>query len=617
MTHSLPCAFARGRFTAIAAAMLCTGLVGQTAQAATTNLYVSPTGLDTYDCSSLANACSLRHARDRVRTLNANMSGDIIVNLAAGSYPLTSTFQLNQLDSGSNGYAVIYQGPTNVATPAVLSGGKAITGWTVHDSGKNIWKATLPSGVDFRQLYVNGNRAIRARWPNVTNVETGEPYLRAVSTVSNVNGTDTLKFVVRSADFKVPSNLVGTEVVWLNHWKHLRARIASFTVNSPATQQTTLNFQSPEKANPVFVHFPQSNSPFYYENALSMLDAPGEWFLDTMRSPRVLYYIPRAGESMSQAQVAAPQVQTLLELAGTSTSNIHHVQIRNLSFKHSNWHTPSQTGYGVYQSATILEGNGALVPAAVSVKNADTVALENNVLTATGAHGLLLSGNVSNYRVVHNQLSDLSAGGIYDEADLSTNGLMSGNLIEKVGRAYTDAAGVLAMVPKQLTISYNEIRQTPYTGISLGWRWNNVDYGYDNNQVLNNRIHSVMQVQDDGGGIYTLGRMNNTVFQGNYVYDIAVASMFGGFPSVGIYLDQGSTGRTVTGNVVSNAYQYFKINNNSQDTANNSFTGNYYNGADFGVTAFGTNTVSGNVYVAPGSAWPTEAVNIMNNAGIR
>lgn len=603
-----------------AALMTLSAMTGTQVAQAATNLYVAPTNLGAHDCLSPATACTLTAARDRVRLLNANMTSDIIVNLAAGRYPLTSTFQLGPQDSGTNNYSVIYQGPTNASTPAVLSGGIAVTGWIQNDWIKHIWRAPLATaGVAMRQLYVNGTRAVRARTPNVTNLETGEGYLNALSTV---NAANALNFVAKTSDVPTSFNKIGdVEVVWIHHWKHLRARLNSTTV---AGTSTTLNFKSPENTNGVYTQFPQATAPYYFENDFKLLDQGGEWYFNPTpvypptTAPQV-YYIPRASENANpnNSEVIAPQLETLVDVSGTSTANVHHVQFKNISFMHSNWNVPNTVGYGVYQAATFTEGNGHVaVPAAFNIKNADTVVLENNVFTRTGAHAVLLTGTVSNYRVVRNQFSDLSAGAVYDQADASTNGLISNNLIEKYGRAYADAAGILVMHPKNLTVSNNEVRSGGYSGISLGWRWNDVDYGFDNNQILNNRIHNVMQVLDDGAGIYTLGRMMNTVFQGNFVYDVKVTNMYGGFPTVGIYLDQGASGRTVQGNVVTNVSQSFKVNDYNSDTHQNVFTGNYYDNIDFGVTNTADHVVTGNTYVAPNAPWTAPMLTITNNSGV-
>lgn len=581
-------------------------LLGAQAAGAATNLYVSPTGLGAKDCLSAATACTLATVQARVRAQNTNMSGDIIVNLAGGTYALTSTFQLTPLDSGSNNYSVIYQGPTNALNPAVFTGGVQLGNWTMHNVFKNIWKTTVSTGVDFRQFYVNGVAAVRARHPNLSNVESGEGYLKAVSTVTN----NTLNFVTRAGDLPTFKNTSGVEVVWMHHWKSLRARLAG--ING-----TSLSFKSPENTLPVYTQLQQDNAPYYVENDYNLMDTPGEWFLDTSVSPRVLYYIPRSGEVSSSSQFTVPQLETLVSIAGTASASVHHVQLKNLSFTYSNWNAPSTMGYGVYQGATFTQGNGgAPVPAAVTVKNADNIALENNFFRFTGAHGLLLSEKVSNYRVVHNEFSDVGAGGVYD-IGASTNGTIFGNLVERFGRAYADGVGIMALAPKNLAVNYNEIRFGGYSGVSLGWHWDNGDFGLDNNQVVGNHIHHVMQVLDDGAGIYTLGRMMDSVIQLNYVHDVNITPMFGGYSTVGIYLDQGATGRDVSGNVVGNAYQSFKVNDMNHDTDKNKFTLNYYDNVDFGVATSGTSVVSGNVYVVKGTAWPSDAQPIINAAGIR
>lgn len=602
------------------------------AQAADTQLYVGPKAPDTYNCSTWGNACSLKKVRDLIRAQTPAMTGNIIVNLAPGNYPLMSTFELGPQHSGNNGYNVIFQGPTATTTPAVLSGGIDVTGWSLHDSSKNIWKASLPSAVNFRQLYVNGTRAIRSRWPNVTNLDTGAPYLRAVNnTVSNLNGSSTLDFVIRSTDWPLSNNVAGAEVVWLGHWTNKHARIAGYATNTPSPNQSTINFQSPENTFNSFTFAPQANTPYFYEHAYALLDSPGEWYLDTKTTPKTLYYIPRSGEVMTglrAASVVAPQVSTLVSIAGANGVRAHNIQWRNVSFKHSNWTLPDTVGYGVFQSAlfvqTSTQGAAEGVPGAFWVNDASAITLSKNTFSFTGAHGLLLSGQVNNYVVSDNQFSDLSAGGIYDVAYPSEGGLISRNLVEKVGRAYSDGVGILSKWSNNLTVSYNEVRIAPYIGIEQGY-FAAVpnDPPYKNNSIIGNHVHHVLLVQDDGGGIYTLGADIGTKVQDNYVHDITVPSTFvngDGYPSFCIYIDQGSKGRYVSNNVVSNCYGSFKVNASQNDVGDVNIIGNFYNndlGVSSGVTAGGVITVSGNIFVAPNTAWPAGAQSVINNAGIR
>lgn len=129
------------------------------ASAAVTTIYASPSGTGSA-CSS-AQPCSLSAAQAAVRSQVASMSGDIIVQLADGVYRPAAPLKFTSADSGSGGHTVSWQAAPS-AHP-VITGAKAVTGWSLADSSKNIWKASIGAGVDTRQLYVGGVEATRAR----------------------------------------------------------------------------------------------------------------------------------------------------------------------------------------------------------------------------------------------------------------------------------------------------------------------------------------------------------------------------------------------------------------------------------------------------------------------
>src|SRR5262245_40416098 len=83
--------------------------------------YVSPSGSDGNPGTFAAPFATVAKARDVVRTINGNMTGDIIVNLRGGVYPLSGAIVFNEADSGTNGYNVIYQAYSG-ETP-ILEGG--------------------------------------------------------------------------------------------------------------------------------------------------------------------------------------------------------------------------------------------------------------------------------------------------------------------------------------------------------------------------------------------------------------------------------------------------------------------------------------------------------------
>jgi hypothetical protein len=92
--------------------------------------YVAPDGNDANPGTMASPFKTLQRARDVVRTINANMTGDIYVYLRGGTYPVGNTIEFGSSDSGTNGYRVIYAAHAN-ETP-VLDGGVQVTGWTQH-----------------------------------------------------------------------------------------------------------------------------------------------------------------------------------------------------------------------------------------------------------------------------------------------------------------------------------------------------------------------------------------------------------------------------------------------------------------------------------------------------
>lgn len=576
--------------------------VAMPASAAPTKLYASPTGVASGTCTEAA-PCSLEGAKTRARAfINSGQLDDVIVYLRGGWYNLTATFALDINDSGRNGFNVIYQNYPN--EQPILSGGMQVTNWTLVDREKGIYRAPVgPRG--FRQIYVNGQRAIRARTPNMTNPETRGPYYTAVSAVP---------LTVKASQVGNWYNLNQVEAVWSAHWMHKRARIASFTMSG---QNAIINFQNPEQSDSVLNSTAQTTTNMYFENAYEFLDAEGEWYLD--KTQQMLYYKPRNGEDLNgTTQVVVPQLDQLMKImAANYAAPVHNIQVKGLRFMYSNWLAPDVYGYLISQAALALHTNGyASVPGAVWINNASNIVLDGNYFQFTGAHALLMNGPLTDNIIQNNTFTDLSAGGIYEFAE--TYGGAKGsrtqirhNIVEKFGRYYTDAVGIFAGRSNNIMIEYNQVSQAPYSAISVGWSWDNSDQGAINNTVRYNKIHSVMQLHDDGGGIYTLGRMDNMMIDHNFISNINASPYNGGYPIAGIYLDNGSQYKTVANNVLDETVTAFYAKN--APNLDNVFKDNYYKGP-LG-TVVNTNTLSNNTQFASGASWSSDVGAIVQAAG--
>ena len=511
----------------------------------TTALYVSPTGDDTGIGTIGAPFRTLARARAEVRTLVATMAADITVYLRGGVYPVTATESWVTADSGLNGFTVVWRNyPGEIPR---LSGGVTITGWS--DQGGGIWRAA--TSLSFRQMYVNGTRAIRARTPNVGSYYTLASWNTGAETITMQTGT------VASW-----GNLTQVEAVILGKGVnecHLRiASRSGDTITPQATERTRIFDQ---------VYPPKETRPYFFENALEFLDQDGEFYLDTVND--FVYYNPRSGQDMTTAVVYVPQVERLLSIAGTSGDQIHDLQFYGLYFEHSTYLTPDTEGHIGDQASTIFlevlpadeitSYPSGRLPAAVHVEYADDLRFERNVFRHCGASALNLYQGVTDAVVIGNVIHDCSGSGISVDLALLGNTAnanipcrrvtVSNNYLTQTGQDYYHSVGIMFGYVDEGIIEQNECTDMPYIGITVGWGWSYESNTMDTNIVRRNEVWNVCKLMSDSSGIYTLSDQNGGLIEHNYIHDIVRNSVAGAFNISDIYLDEGSGDITVQNNV--------------------------------------------------------------------
>jgi hypothetical protein len=280
---------------------------GTSAAAEALVLYVSPGGTGT--ACGVASPCGLADAKVRVEQLNHDMTADIYVDLAGGTYRVPDGFTLGPADSGSNGYDVVWQ-----ALPGrspVISGADRITGFTQYDRDLDIWRAPVSAAeaaAGGQQLFVDGQRAQLAR-------SAGAP--------PGVQVTAT-GFSTTDAAYASFTNQSQIQVVDNSDWKHESCPVQSITA-APGGGSDINILASCWKANNLDV--PNLGFPFngsglpamsgisWVEDAYQLLTQPGQFYLD--KTGRYLYYIPQPGQDMATADVELPVSQSLLTVAGT------------------------------------------------------------------------------------------------------------------------------------------------------------------------------------------------------------------------------------------------------------------------------------------------------------
>ena len=569
-------------------------------QAVMSTIYASPSGSGG-SCSS-GSPCSLVGARDRVRGMNGSMSGDIVVWVSDGTYNLTSSLALNGQDSGSNGYNVIWKASGN---NAVLSGGQNIAGWAMFDSAKNIYRANVGTSLNTRQVFVNGTRATRARGAQNPGgwTKTSTGYTAPDSTM---------------ASWGNKSNI---EIVNYIAWKSFRCPVGSISGSNVTIQNPC--WDNAQLMAPGF----SMNGVTWVENALELLDAEGEWYLD--RSAGFMYYKPQAGENISSANIVAAKTETILEIAGTLAAPAHHIQFVGLNFRHNTWLSPSTAeGYAVVQAGWHHTGPGRTgftnndmtrTPGAVSVTNANNLRFERNQFKQTGSVALdFLSGN-QNSAIVGNTFDETSSSAIQiggttqvtlneiaaDPRNRVSDMVVSNNTIARVGEEFHDAVGILMGYVSSSTIAHNKLSNLPYTGISVGWGWGGLpSYPTEKNVITYNQITDTMKTLVDGGAIYTLSQQPGSIIKNNFIQNGAE----------GIYLDNGTQGYTATNNVLLGLTSYWAhVQYFSPNASNNALENNY---TDTNTTTLDPNNVVQNNTLVSSGSLPAAAQAIVNCAGV-
>ncbi|MFF5139239.1 DUF1349 domain-containing protein [Streptomyces sp. NPDC013157] len=650
-----PCLAALALLTASAGPVVAQAVPAFAATSAT--LYVSPSGTGT--ACSTSQPCSLAQAKINVRAMNNSMTGDIVVEVADGTYRLTDPLTFTAADSGTGGHSVIWKAALG-ARP-VITGARRATGWTLHDSAKNIWQANVGTGFDTRQLYVDGVLATRARslinradlsatTSGYTFTNTSLNYLNSLAASSRTEIHGIGSFTDRYAPVSGISN-------------------GTITMDQPSWDDNTFGYDTLTK--------PFRSAPLYIENAYELLDTAGEWYLDT--SSGTLYYKPLAGQNMSTADVEVPKLESLVDVGGSYASPATHITFSGLQFSGTSWLGPSTHGYASQQTGAYLTGtwdrpsdaltscqggcplfeatrpHWAQMPAAVQVSAADHITFTGDRFTQLGQVGLGIGQDANAHATgvglgadtvtaTGNVFTQDAGGGIVvggvqadahhpsDSRMTNQNITLSNNVIHDVALDYRDMSAILATYVNGATVSHNEVYNLPYSGLTIGYGWGVNDPGgsqdyvnrglYDyqpiysppttaaNNHITDNYIHDVMQQMNDGGCLYTLSASPGSTFERNYCH---TNNNYYGF-----YHDEGSRNFTDTNNVFRNVGRWSHQNGTStnntgaltlQDNWSTTPSTDIFNGGRGDV-------VSGTVVVTDGN-WPSGARTVMDNAGIQ
>jgi len=454
---------------------------------------------------------TLARARDAIRALKAqgHLQLPVHVLVRGGKYFLDQPLMLGPEDSGTRRYPVCYQAFPN--EKPILSGGRRITGWQPYKG--EILQARLPGAKGgkwkFRQLFFNGQRQRRARYPNfdpanplyggwaLTEGPADDGATRAYRFETGVDwyvdatkeGGQARAFTYRPGTFPrqwAKPTEGEVNIFPMDDWMN-----AIIPIRSVDHDQRLIILQ---REVPQFDRSPwhnltgiRANNRFIVENLLEELDQPGEWCLDSEEG--MLYFWPPS--SMQEAEVVAPALDCLITLRGAAWITISGFTFTE-TLDGDDLHREGHDGYGAMFTRQGLRYCGE----ALHMRRAEHCRIEHNHFHGVGGNGIYLEGHNARNVIQRNEISEAGANGIClvgSGAQHPQFNEVIDNHIHHCGMLLKYVAGVFLGVSNGNIIGHNSIHHMPHHAINLG------SNGVGRNIVEHNEIRfTCLEIHDNG-----------------------------------------------------------------------------------------------------------------------
>ncbi len=498
-------------------------------------LHVAQSGNDDGTGSADKPFASLERARDEIRAIRQKAGlpkGGVTVLVHGGGYFVSKTFTLSTEDSGNAADPVRY-----CAAPgekAAFQGGIRLGGWKQlndpnlypllpRESIGRVWYVDLKSvGITnpmpvrgespAHELFFNDQAMQLARGPN-------ERFLHiagvAVTNLDHGPGAYDTRPSSRQGVFTYNSDLPDRWAAepdlllygyWFWGWSEGYQRVQHID-----TANRMITLAKPWHENGFSV-----DAPFYAYNALSELDAPGEWYMDRVNG-RILLYPP------SDIQQASVHLSTLASPLVTM-ENVSNVRFEGLTWE-----------FGGADAIHVKGGTNCLF-AGCTIRH-----FAGNALDVLGG---------SKHGVLSCDIYSMGGRGIWLEGGDRKTLVPSGHFAEncdihdlsRLSHTYTPAVWMEGVGAQA---RHNRLHGIASSAIRLGGNDHLIEY---------NEVYSVVTESDDQGGVdmWNDATYRGNVFRYNYWHHIGNWRNPGELPRCGqcaIRLDDGICGALIQGNI--------------------------------------------------------------------
>jgi hypothetical protein len=488
--------------------------------------------------------------------------GGVTIWIRGGTYFVDAPIVLTSSHSGTSDSPV-----TLAAYPGeepIFVGGREVTGWTLDSGG--VYKAQLPEVVDgawrFDQLFENGVRQTKARYPNSGYLRTDAP-----------TDSQTLEFRFKAGEVPTWSDYKGAQAsIWATaNWFENIVPIESIAFGS-----RTITVAKPLRQKNV------AEDRYFIQGVKAELDVPGEFYLDEVTGE--LFYWPVA-TPIGDQQIVAPTVKNVFEFTGEGpTDKVEYVTLKGLTV----WGSLFTDAYrsGGYATGPQVSGNRPGEEdreGLIQMENASHITVRHCTLYNAGHCGVNLGYYTSHNTVEGNAISDCGSYGVLMVGKDNGEGVVNdpseqiydnkfntirNNHIHHCGVLAGDTAGIYLYQSGDNDIAHNLVHGMPRYGIGMKGHgglygkytaFGNVTitddnywdfYTGKNNTIRYNHVYDLLEDSYDAGGISLRRSGLYNVIDHNRIHAVHPPSSMDYHFSFGIYLDGGTSYTDITNNVI-------------------------------------------------------------------
>ncbi|MCA5004251.1 right-handed parallel beta-helix repeat-containing protein [Sphingobacterium bovistauri] len=456
-------------------------------------IYVSVHGHDKNIGDEKKPLSTIQEGINRVKEIKkTKFKGKVELVIGVGTYYLDKSIKLDQSFSGKQNTPFVLRAEDG--EKVILSAGILLQNLKWKSETNGVWSTVVPSATVIEDLYSNGKRLIKARYPNYNaNILPFNGY--AADAISKE----------RVARWKNPK---GGYVHALHEGKWGGFH---FEIKGKDSQGNLMLEGGQQNNRPSPIH----ETFRFVENIFEELDDTNEWYFDINKS--ILYYKPEQGTNPNVLKFETARLENIISLVGTKQQPVRNIKIKGLDFV-CTAPTFMKTSEPLLRSDWTIYRQGA-----VKFENAENCEVSQSNFYNLGGNAVFVSNYNREVKISGNLIEQIGASAVsfvgdpsavrspsfrYEnfvpEADLDTvrgpksdnypkDCEVSDNLIRNIGLVEKQVAGVQISIAESIRVLHNTIYDIPRAGINVGdGTWGGHDIAY--NDVFN----TVLETSDHG-----------------------------------------------------------------------------------------------------------------------